>query len=63
MSVPCQLGAVPVQLDGLNNTLGPAVYGDIMLSIKNTHTKNLSNKEPLKATDLNAQYQIIRLQC
>ena len=30
------VGAVPVQSDGINSTLSPVVYGDIVLSI-NTH--------------------------
>ena len=33
MSVTCELGAVPVQLDGFNSALSPVVYGDIAPSI------------------------------
>ena len=33
MSVTCEFGAVPVQLDWFNRTLSPVVYGDITLSM------------------------------
>ena len=40
MSVTCELGAVPVQLDGFNRALSPAVYGEIVLSINTQYKYN-----------------------